>query len=80
MVIGFWSRSLVDQGRLDVNISRGLFHEGDYLLPNSEDVSEPSASSVVSFINFHEWGFVMPLALFGGAPSLLQDLAAPPQP
>jgi hypothetical protein len=78
--MGFLSRSLVDQGRLDVIFSRGLLHEGDYLLPNFEDVLEPPASFVVSFINFHEWGFVCPSPFLGGAPSLLQDPTAPPQP
>lgn len=60
MIIEFWRRSFVDQGRLDALISSGLLHEGDYLLHGSEEVPEPPTGFVVSFVHFHERGFAMP--------------------
>lgn len=59
-IIAFWSRSLVEQVRLDALVSRGLLHERTYRLPGPEDIPEPSAGFLVSFVHFHECGFVMP--------------------
>jgi hypothetical protein len=58
--MGFWSRTLADQSRLDALVSRGLLCEGDYLLPSSEDAPDPSVGFVVLFMHFHERSLMMP--------------------
>jgi hypothetical protein len=60
VALGFWSRSLADQSHLDALFSHGLLCEGDYLLPISKDVPDLLIGFVVSFVHFHEGGFVMP--------------------
>jgi hypothetical protein len=59
VIMGFWSRTLLAQGCLDA-FFHGLLHEGEYLLPGSKGVLEPSTGFMVSFVQFHERGFTMP--------------------
>lgn len=59
VIMGFWSCTLLDQGCLDA-FFHGLLHEGEYLLPGSKGVLEPSTGFMVSFVQFHERGFMMP--------------------
>jgi hypothetical protein len=58
----------------------GLLREGDYPLPGPKEVLDLSEDFVVSFVHFHERGFVMPPHPFlGGAITPLQDPVASPK-
>lgn len=57
--MGFWSCSLSDKNCLATLVSRGLLRKGNYLLPSSEEVPDPSEGFVVLFVHFHECVFMI---------------------
>ena len=59
-----WPRSDVLCVHMEGLVKKGLLYArtttNEWIVPGGEDVSSPPDSYVVSFIPFHEWGFVTP--------------------
>lgn len=51
---------MIEYGRLDALVYRGLLCDEDLVLLGVEVVSAPPTGFVVSFVHFHERGFAMP--------------------
>jgi hypothetical protein len=60
----FWNRYKIKRSRLDAHVAWGLLYEEDLRLLEHEVISEPPTCFMVSFVHFHERGFVMPLHPF----------------
>ena len=51
---------MIEYGRLDALVYRGLLCDEDLVLLGAEVVLAPPTGFVVSFVHFHERGFAMP--------------------